>query len=64
MRNEKQVRWDSKKTAVIVCDVWDYHHSINAVGRLEEMLPTMDRLLDHARKSGSTVIHSPSDCMP
>lgn len=64
MRNEKQVRWDPKKTAVIVCDVWDYHHSINAVGRLEEMLPTMDRLLDHARKSGSTVIHSPSDCMP
>ena len=64
MRNQKQVRWDPKKTAVIVCDVWDYHHSINAVGRLEEMLPTMDRLLDHARKSGSTVIHSPSDCMP
>lgn len=64
MRSQTQVRWDPKKTAVIVCDVWDYHHSINAVGRLEEMLPTMDKLLHHARMSGSTVIHSPSDCMP
>jgi nicotinamidase-related amidase len=64
IRKEPRVVWDSKKTAVIVCDVWDYHHSINAVRRLEEMLPRMEQLLQTARKSGSLVIHSPSDCMP
>lgn len=61
---QTQVNWDAKKTAVIVCDVWDYHHSINAVRRLEEMLPSMEKLLQKARSSGSIVIHSPSDCMP
>ena len=29
----RQVNWDPKRTAVIVCDVWDAHHSINAVRR-------------------------------
>ena len=64
VRTESPAVWDPKKTAVIVCDVWDYHHSINAVRRLEEMLPSMDSLLRTARQSGSVVIHSPSDCMP
>ena len=31
-RLEEQT-WDAKKTAVIVCDTWDYHHSLNAVRR-------------------------------
>ena len=64
VRNQTAVQWDPKSTAIIVCDVWDYHHSINAVRRLEEMLPGMEKLLQMARKSGSLVIHSPSDCMP
>lgn len=64
IRREESVRWEPKKTAVIVCDVWDYHHSINAVRRLEEMLPSMEKLLQQARNSGSVVIHAPSDCMP
>ncbi|MCY3008154.1 MAG: isochorismatase family protein [Planctomycetota bacterium] len=63
-RVEDSTRWDPTRTAVIVCDVWDYHHSINAVGRLEEMLPSMDKLLRTARQSGSIIIHAPSDCMP
>jgi nicotinamidase-related amidase len=64
VRTQTSSRWDPKTTAVIVCDVWDYHHSINAVRRLEEMLPSMEKLLKVARDSGSIVIHSPSDCMP
>jgi nicotinamidase-related amidase len=63
-RTGEMTSWDAARTAVIVCDVWDYHHSVNAVRRLEEMLPSMDKLLQTARQSGSVIIHAPSDCMP
>lgn len=56
--------WKAEQTAVILCDVWDYHHSINAVRRLEEMLPRMNEFLKEARRRGATIIHAPSDCMP
>ncbi len=55
--------WKVEETAFIVCDVWDYHHSINAVRRLEEFAPTLNKVLITARKQGSLIIHSPSDCM-
>ncbi|MDA1232076.1 MAG: isochorismatase family protein [Planctomycetota bacterium] len=56
-------KWDAKKTAVIVCDVWDKHHCLNAVRRLEEFAPRMNDVLKEARRRGATIIHSPSDCM-
>ena len=55
--------WKPIETAFIVCDVWDYHHSINAVRRLEEFAPTLNKVLQTARRQGSLIIHSPSDCM-
>ncbi len=57
------VSWKANATAVIICDVWDYHHSYNAVQRLEEMLPRMHRLVAEARDRGAIIIHAPSDCM-
>jgi len=56
--------WEPAQTAVIVCDVWDAHHSLNAVRRLEEFAPRMNDLLKEARRRGATIIHAPSDCMP
>ena len=56
--------WDPAKTAVIVCDVWDYHHCYNAVQRLTEFGPRLNELVANARERGMTIIHSPSDCMP
>ncbi|MDB5387233.1 MAG: hypothetical protein JWM11_2879 [Planctomycetaceae bacterium] len=56
--------WGAKETSVIVCDVWDYHHCLNAVRRMEEFVPRMNELLKAARQHGAIVIHSPSDCMP
>ena len=56
-------RWDFAQTAVIVCDVWDAHHCLNAVRRLEEFAPRMNDVLKAARQRGATIIHSPSDCM-
>ncbi len=58
-----ETTWSAKQTAVIVCDVWDYHHCLNAVRRLEEFAPRMNDVLVEARKRGATIIHSPSDCM-
>lgn len=60
---ELQQLWWAKETAVIVCDVWDAHHCLNAVRRLEEFAPRMNDVLKEARKRGATIIHSPSDCM-
>ncbi len=60
---EKSASWDPKHTAIIVCDMWDLHHCLNAVRRGEEMAPTMDRVLKAARDRGATIIHAPSDCV-
>ncbi len=60
---EKKV-WDAEKTAFIVCDMWDYHHSVNAVQRLREFAPRLNEVLAEARRRGATIIHAPSDCMP
>ena len=57
-------QWKPEETAIIVCDVWDYHHCLNAVRRLEEFVPRLNDVLIRAREQGVTIIHSPSDCMP
>lgn len=62
-RRIRKERWPAKETAVIVCDVWDYHHCLNAVRRLEEFAPRLDAVLKQARERGATIIHAPSDCM-
>lgn len=61
--SESKEKWKAEETAVIVCDVWDYHHSLNAVKRLEEFAPRLNEVLSAARKQGMTIIHAPSDCM-
>ena len=43
--------WPAKKTAVIVCDMWDAHHCLNAVRREEEMVPRMNEFLAKARQA-------------
>jgi len=62
-RLHRTENWQPSETAIIVCDVWDLHHCLNAVRRLEEFAPRLNKLLAEARKQGVTIIHSPSDCM-
>jgi nicotinamidase-related amidase len=59
----RPTRWDARKTAVIVCDMWDKHWSTNATKRVAEMAPRMNEVLIAARKKGALVIHCPSDTM-
>ena len=60
---EKPASWDPNATAIIVCDMWDLHHSLNATLRLKEMAPRMNLLLQNARSRGMLIIHAPSSCM-
>ncbi len=60
----RQQKWKPEETAIIVCDVWDLHHCLNAVRRLEQFAPRLNAVLNEARSQGVTIIHSPSDCMP
>jgi nicotinamidase-related amidase/type 1 glutamine amidotransferase len=56
--------WPANKTALIICDVWDSHHSLNAVRRETELVPRIEQLANTLRKQGVLIIHAPSDCMP
>src|SRR5262245_40867687 len=58
-----EVTRDPAKMAVIVCDMWDSHHSLNAVKRVEEIAPRMNKVLEKARSMGMLIIHAPSSCM-
>ena len=59
-RSEK---WSPAETAVVVCDMWDLHHCLNATRRVGEMAPRMNEVLNAARTSGALIIHAPSSCM-
>ena len=54
--------WQASQTAIIVCDMWDYHHCLNAVRRGTEMAPRMNEVLKAARERGAVIIHAPSGC--
>ena len=60
---ELPASWDPKRSVVIVCDMWDLHHCLNAVRRVGEMAPRMDQVLTTLRDRGVLVIHAPSSCM-
>jgi nicotinamidase-related amidase len=55
--------WPARKTAVIVCDMWDAHHCLIAVRRENEMVPHTEEFLKKARTRGAFIIHAPSSCM-
>ncbi|MEZ6064716.1 MAG: ThuA domain-containing protein [Planctomycetaceae bacterium] len=55
--------WQPGGMAIIVCDMWDSHHSEEAVKRVNEIAPRLDALLRLARERGVTIIHAPSDCL-
>ena len=63
-QHTREQEWKPEETAIVVCDVWDLHHCLNAVRRLEQFAPRLNAVLSEARSRGVTIIHSPSDCMP
>jgi nicotinamidase-related amidase len=60
---EIEEKWIPAETAIIVCDMWDAHHCLNAVRRETEMAPRLNEVLKAARQQGILIIHAPSSCM-
>lgn len=57
------VHWEPKKTAIIVCDMWNTLRSDVVAARVAEMAPRMNDVLKEARRRGVTIVHAPSGCM-
>src|SRR5262245_3850123 len=57
---EKKVAWDPKKTALIICDMWDDHWCKSAARRVAELAKPMNEVVKAARAKGVFVIHAPS----
>ncbi|HEV7405577.1 MAG TPA: protein-signal peptide and transmembrane prediction [Chthoniobacteraceae bacterium] len=59
---ETAASWDPRKTALIVCDMWDDHWCKSAARRVGEMAGTLNETLKAARARGIFIIHAPSTC--
>jgi nicotinamidase-related amidase len=59
---EKQVRWEPKKTALIICDMWDDHWCKSATRRVGELAGPLNDVVKAVRARGVFVIHAPSTC--
>lgn len=57
---EKTVEWEPKRTALIICDMWDNHWCKGAAQRVEEMAGPMNAVIREARNRGIFIIHAPS----
>jgi nicotinamidase-related amidase len=57
------VLWDPRKTAVIICDMWEDHWCKSAAQRCAALAPRVDEFARAARARGALVIHAPSDTM-
>ena len=62
-RVQTEETWNETETALIICDVWDSHHCVNAVRRVHEIAPRINAMANSLRARGATIIHAPSDCM-
>lgn len=60
---ERPQQWEARKTALIICDMWDLHHCKRAVDRVQEIAPRMNEVITRAREQGVFIIHAPSECM-
>lgn len=60
---ERTLMWSASETAIIICDMWDDHHCMSSVARLEGMIPWMNRVVRSARALGVSIVHAPSGTM-
>lgn len=59
----KPTDWQTDKTALIICDMWDKHWCPGATARVGELAPRMNQFIAEARKRGALIIHCPSETM-
>ncbi|MBS0265038.1 MAG: isochorismatase family protein [Planctomycetes bacterium] len=59
----EEVSWDPRRTAVVICDMWDKHWCAGATKRVGEMAARMNAVVAKARSQGALIIHCPSDTL-
>jgi nicotinamidase-related amidase len=57
---ENKATWNPKKTALIICDMWDDHWCKSAAKRVAEMAGPLNEVVKLARSRGVFIIHAPS----
>ncbi|MDF1712700.1 MAG: isochorismatase family protein [Akkermansiaceae bacterium] len=57
---ETKAQWESGKTALIICDMWDDHWCKSASKRVGELAGPMNEMVKAAREKGIFIIHAPS----
>jgi nicotinamidase-related amidase len=57
---EANFTWEPKKTALVICDMWDDHWCQSAARRVGELAGPMNEMIKIARSHGVFVIHCPS----
>jgi nicotinamidase-related amidase len=57
---EKKTTWNPRKTALIICDMWDDHWCKSAARRVVELAGPMNGVIQTARRRGLFIIHAPS----
>ncbi|MBM3839545.1 MAG: protein-signal peptide and transmembrane prediction [Verrucomicrobia bacterium] len=60
LMTEKKATWDPRKTALIICDMWDDHWCKSAAARVAELAGPLNEVVKAARAKGVFVIHAPS----
>src|SRR6266550_7633466 len=60
---ERTVQWEPKRSAIVICDMWNQHWCHGATERVAEMAPRMNEVINAARNRGVFIIHCPSDTM-
>ena len=56
----REMRWEPRKTALVICDMWDNHWCKGAARRVEELAVPMNKVIVAARERGVFIIHAPS----
>jgi nicotinamidase-related amidase/type 1 glutamine amidotransferase len=59
----KSVDWDPRKTAIIICDVWNTMKCEIPADRVAELAPRINEVVSAARKQGVLIVHAPSGTM-
>lgn len=59
----RELRWNPRETAVVVCDMWDQHWCAGATRRVADLAPRMNETIQAARRRGMLILHCPSDTM-
>jgi nicotinamidase-related amidase len=57
---QRTAQWEPRKTALIICDMWDDHWCKSAALRVAELAVPMNEVVSVARKKGIFIIHAPS----